>query len=117
MFSFFNKDSFGASSILPKCLCALYLCLTCGQHENDGGYYANAYEVGQKPSYCSSKYTDSGAQVEPLTIASVAVAIDGVVTKTLILFLLPAKIEPALVAEAIVIFIENDNFFHGGKLS
>jgi general secretion pathway protein G len=29
--------------------------------QNDGGYYANAYEVGQKPAYCTSKYTGTSA--------------------------------------------------------
>ena len=28
---------------------------------NDGGYYANAYEVGQKPAYCLANYTGTGA--------------------------------------------------------
>jgi prepilin-type N-terminal cleavage/methylation domain-containing protein len=29
--------------------------------QNDGGYYANAYEVGPKPTYCMSKYTGTAA--------------------------------------------------------
>ncbi|MNR00329.1 Type II secretion system protein G precursor [compost metagenome] len=29
--------------------------------QNDGGYYTNAYEVGQKPAYCASKYTGASA--------------------------------------------------------
>jgi prepilin-type N-terminal cleavage/methylation domain-containing protein len=29
--------------------------------QNDNGYYANAYELGQKPGYCSSKYTGTAA--------------------------------------------------------
>lgn len=29
--------------------------------QNDGGYYANGYELGQKPAYCMSKYTGSNA--------------------------------------------------------
>jgi general secretion pathway protein G len=29
--------------------------------QSDGGYYANAYEVGPKPSYCMSKYTGTAA--------------------------------------------------------
>ncbi len=29
--------------------------------QNDGGYYANAFEVGPKPTYCMSKYTGSNA--------------------------------------------------------
>jgi len=28
---------------------------------NDGGYFANAYEVGPKPPYCMGKYTSTGA--------------------------------------------------------
>jgi prepilin-type N-terminal cleavage/methylation domain-containing protein len=28
---------------------------------DDGGYYANYYEVGQKPAYCMSKYTGTNA--------------------------------------------------------
>lgn len=27
---------------------------------NDGGYYSNAYEIGQNPRYCSSTYTGAG---------------------------------------------------------
>ena len=30
--------------------------------QNDGGYFANAYEVGQKPKYCTSKYTGADAR-------------------------------------------------------
>lgn len=30
--------------------------------QDDGGYYANAYEVGQKPKYCKSKYTGADAR-------------------------------------------------------
>jgi prepilin-type N-terminal cleavage/methylation domain-containing protein len=29
--------------------------------QGDGGYYANAYEVGQKPTYCISKYSGTNA--------------------------------------------------------
>lgn len=29
--------------------------------QNDGGYVANGYEVGQKPAYCMSKYTGTDA--------------------------------------------------------
>lgn len=29
--------------------------------QNDGGYYANAFEIGQKPAYCMSKYSGTGA--------------------------------------------------------
>lgn len=29
--------------------------------QNDSGYYANAYEIGQKPSYCKSHYTGTAA--------------------------------------------------------
>lgn len=29
--------------------------------QNDGGYYTNAYEAGQKPAYCMSKYTGTAA--------------------------------------------------------
>lgn len=29
--------------------------------QNDGGYFANAYEVGQKPTYCTSKYSGANA--------------------------------------------------------
>lgn len=29
--------------------------------QGDGGYYANAYEVGPKPSYCTSTYTGTNA--------------------------------------------------------
>lgn len=29
--------------------------------QNDGGYVPNAYEVGQKPAYCMSKYTGTAA--------------------------------------------------------
>lgn len=28
---------------------------------DDGGYYANAYELGPKPAYCKGKYTGTGA--------------------------------------------------------
>jgi prepilin-type N-terminal cleavage/methylation domain-containing protein len=28
--------------------------------QNDGGYFANAYEVGPKPPYCQSKYAGTG---------------------------------------------------------
>jgi prepilin-type N-terminal cleavage/methylation domain-containing protein len=28
---------------------------------NDGGYYSNAYEVGEEPRYCLSKYTGTNA--------------------------------------------------------
>lgn len=37
----------------------VYLEGTSGQ--GDGGYLANAYEVGQKPRYCMSKYTGTNA--------------------------------------------------------
>ena len=30
--------------------------------KNDGGYFANAYEVGQKPRYCSTTYTGTNAR-------------------------------------------------------
>ena len=30
--------------------------------QNDGGYYANAYEVGTKPRYCSATYTGVDAR-------------------------------------------------------
>lgn len=30
--------------------------------QNDGGYYPNSYEVGQKPGYCLSKYTGVDAR-------------------------------------------------------
>ena len=29
--------------------------------QGDGGYYGNAYEVGQKPTYCMGKYTGTAA--------------------------------------------------------
>lgn len=29
--------------------------------QSDGGYYATAYEVGQKPRYCTATYTGTGA--------------------------------------------------------
>lgn len=29
--------------------------------QNDGGYYANAYEIGQKPAYCIATYTGTAA--------------------------------------------------------
>ena len=29
--------------------------------QNDGGYFANAYEVGPKPAYCMGKYTGTNA--------------------------------------------------------
>jgi prepilin-type N-terminal cleavage/methylation domain-containing protein len=29
--------------------------------QNDGGYNSKAFEVGQKPAYCASKYSGSGA--------------------------------------------------------
>ena len=37
----------------------VYLESNAGQ--NDSGYYANAYELGQKPAYCSSKYSGTNA--------------------------------------------------------
>lgn len=29
--------------------------------QDDGGYYGHAYEIGQTPKYCASKYTGTGA--------------------------------------------------------
>ncbi len=29
--------------------------------QDDGGYYSNAFEIGQKPRYCTSKYTGTNA--------------------------------------------------------
>lgn len=29
--------------------------------QNDGGYYANAYEVGPKPTFCANKYSGTNA--------------------------------------------------------
>lgn len=49
-----NSDDYQTYGIM------VYLEGTGGQ--NDGGYYPNAFEVGQKPTYCASKYSGSGAR-------------------------------------------------------
>lgn len=39
----------------------IYMLVEGDAGKNDGGYFANMYEVGQKPRYCMSKYTGTDA--------------------------------------------------------